>query len=212
MVIGTIPFYGIYAYILFDSDATHLFISTAFIKEHGMLSKSMATKLYDETPVGGTQSTNAIYKSCRVKIGDKELLVELIVLDMQDFDVILGMDWLVACYASVDYHGNRVNFQIPSELEFSFIGSIGVTPPHIILALQVGQMLRKRCRGSLVSIKDTEQDELRCEDIFIANDFSDLFLDDLPRLPSDRKVHFTIDLIPTSGPISKASFEWPLPS
>lgn len=32
----------------------------------------------------------------------RETLVDLIELDMIDFDVILGMDWLHLCYTSLD--------------------------------------------------------------------------------------------------------------
>ncbi|KAA0026003.1 ty3-gypsy retrotransposon protein [Cucumis melo var. makuwa] len=44
-------------------------------------------------------------KACRVEIANHILDVTLLVLDMQDFDVILGMDWLSANHASIDYFG-----------------------------------------------------------------------------------------------------------
>ena len=34
---------------------------------------------------------------------------------MVDFDIILGMDWLHAYYASIDYRTRRVRFQLPNE-------------------------------------------------------------------------------------------------
>lgn len=34
---------------------------------------------------------------------------------MLDFDVILGMDWLHSCYASIDYRTLVVNIQLPNE-------------------------------------------------------------------------------------------------
>ncbi|XP_017973287.1 PREDICTED: uncharacterized protein LOC108661388 [Theobroma cacao] len=42
------------------------------------------------------------YESCVVRFKDKDTLVNLVVLDTLDFDVILGMDWLSRCHASVD--------------------------------------------------------------------------------------------------------------
>ena len=47
---------------------------------------------------------------CLVSIDNRQLLVDLAVLEMKDFDIIFGMDWLVANYASVDCHGKRVIF------------------------------------------------------------------------------------------------------
>ena len=43
-------------------------------------------------------------------------MVDLVELDMVDFDVILGMDWLHACYASVNYRTRVVKFQFPNDL------------------------------------------------------------------------------------------------
>ena len=67
--------------------------------------------------------TESMCKSCSIRIGERELPTNLVVLDMHDFDVILGVNWLATYHASVDYHGKRVNFQIPGELTFSFDGS-----------------------------------------------------------------------------------------
>ncbi|WRX27055.1 Reverse transcriptase/retrotransposon-derived protein [Theobroma cacao] len=45
------------------------------------------------------------YESCVVRVKDKDTSVNLVLLDTLDFDVILGMDWLSPCHASVDcYH------------------------------------------------------------------------------------------------------------
>ncbi|RVW60596.1 Retrovirus-related Pol polyprotein from transposon 297 [Vitis vinifera] len=45
-------------------------------------------------------------------IGYKEMTVDLVLLDLQDFDVILGMDWLASYHASVDDFGKIVTFKI----------------------------------------------------------------------------------------------------
>uniref|UniRef100_A0A2N9J728 Reverse transcriptase domain-containing protein n=1 Tax=Fagus sylvatica TaxID=28930 RepID=A0A2N9J728_FAGSY len=101
---------------------------------------------------------------------------------MKDFDVILGMDWLAANYASVNCHSKKVKFQI------------------------LEQMLRKGCRGYLATVRDTQQDELKLENIPKVSEFPEIFQEDLPRLPPDREIEFSIDLLPGSGPISKAPY------
>ena len=47
-------------------------------------------------------------------IGYKEMLVDLVLLNLQDFNVILGMDWLASYHVSIDCFGKRVIFDIPS--------------------------------------------------------------------------------------------------
>lgn len=54
-----------------------------------------------------------VYRSFVVYIGDMDTLVDLIKFDMFDFDfdLILGIDWLQSCYASLDCWTWRVSFQ-----------------------------------------------------------------------------------------------------
>ncbi len=39
--------------------------------------------------------------------------IDLILLDLLEFDVILGMDWLSTCYASVNYRQKSFIFEYP---------------------------------------------------------------------------------------------------
>ena len=43
-----------------------------------------------------------VYKSCPMLMSDRVTLVDLVELDMLEFDVLLGFDWLCACFASID--------------------------------------------------------------------------------------------------------------
>lgn len=47
-----------------------------------------------------------------------------------------------------------------------------------------------------------QEEEMKIEDIPIARDFVDVFLEDLPRLPPDKEMEFSIKLIESSKPIS----------
>ena len=42
-------------------------------------------------------------------------MADIVELDMLDFDVILGIDSIHVCYASVDYRTRVVKFQFPNE-------------------------------------------------------------------------------------------------
>ena len=44
------------------------------------------------TPMGDYVVTSRILKNCPVMIGYREMPIDLVLLDLQDFDVILGMD------------------------------------------------------------------------------------------------------------------------
>ncbi|XP_028055570.1 uncharacterized protein LOC114259744 [Camellia sinensis] len=173
-----------------------------FVEKHG--SKCVSREI--DLCVGGVMVADLIYKSRVVSIDDKRLLVDLTVLDMRDFDIILGMDWLATNYASVDYRGKRVVFQIPDQPEFCFVGSRVNTPPLVISALQARQLLRNGCEGYLASVRDTHETKLKLDDILVVKEFLDVFPEELPGLPPDREIEFAIELIPSTGPISKAPY------
>ena len=55
-------------------------------------------------------------------------------------------------------------------------------------------------------MRDTQQGELKLEDIPIVKEFPDVFPKDLLGLPPDREIEFSIDLLPGSSLISKALY------
>lgn len=54
-----------------------------------------------------------IYRDCEIKVHDRDMLVDLVALDIRDFDLILGMDWLSCHCAKVDYQRKVLCFELP---------------------------------------------------------------------------------------------------
>ena len=119
--------------------------------------------------------------------------------------MILEMDWLASYHAFVDCFGKRVTFSIPDQPNFSFEGKHVDKPLRMISALRSTSLLRKGCQGFLTYVVNEEND-LKLEDIPIVRDYPDIFPEDLPGLPPEREVEFTIDLALETAPISKAPY------
>ena len=47
---------------------------------------------------------------------------------------------------------------------------------------------------------------MKLENIPIVSEFPEVFPEDLPGLPPDKEIEFSVDLLPGSGPISKAPY------
>ena len=62
------------------------------------------------TPVGESILAEIVYRDCPVFASHKSTMTDLIKLDMVDIDVVLDMDWLHACYASIDCRTRVVKF------------------------------------------------------------------------------------------------------
>ena len=76
----------------------------------------------------------------------------------------------------------------------------------IISALQASNMLKKGCSGLLAYMINSEATNEKLEDIPIVKEFPDVFPEELPGLPLDRDIEFSIELLPGTGPISKAPY------
>ncbi|MQL77073.1 hypothetical protein Taro_009478 [Colocasia esculenta] len=90
---GTVLLLGVHARVLFDTGATHSFISERFARQLALES--------------GVESE------------DLEVPCLCTPLRMKDYDAILGLDWLEEHYALVDCRRKRIVFRIPGEDKFS---------------------------------------------------------------------------------------------
>lgn len=90
--------------------------------------------------------TNLVYKSCVVMIGGHEMLANLVLLDLQDFDVILGMDKYI----------KEATISIPNQFEIIFTGIRNF--PRIISTLRAERLLTRGELGYLTCIIDDHKD------------------------------------------------------
>lgn len=88
-------------------------------QEVRLVARKLVELLVVSTLQRKTVEVNLVYRSSRVKIGDNDLPVELLLFDFVDFDVILGLDYLSYHHASFHCH-IKVNFTLPNKLEFQF--------------------------------------------------------------------------------------------
>ena len=116
------------------------------------------------------------------------------------------MDWLASYHASIDCFGKQVTFNISGQPEFSFKGKHVERPLRMISALQASSLLRKGCQGFLAYVVNKEND-LKLGDITIVRDHPDVFPEDLPDLPPEWEVEFTIDLALETAPIFKVPYK-----
>jgi hypothetical protein len=81
------------ATILFDSRASHSFISSSFVAKHSLLIATMKHTMLVSSP-RGEMRTRHICPAVSITIRGVDFPSDLILLDSQGIDIILGMDWL----------------------------------------------------------------------------------------------------------------------
>ncbi|XP_075489508.1 uncharacterized protein LOC142528352 [Primulina tabacum] len=117
------------------------------------------------------------------------------------------MDWLSTYRAVIDCVAKTVRFPSGHGDSRVFMGSGTSLGLSFISCLQMQRMLVKGCHGFLASVLDiTREGSGNASDIDIVRDYLVVFADDVPGLPPDREVEFVIDIVPSTAPISKASY------
>jgi hypothetical protein len=92
---STFSLNGYHVVILFNSGATHNFISKACIQKCQLATQHMSTPYLIKIS-GGKISTNQLVKNAPLNLGGKEYKTCLIVLEGHGIDIILGMGWMKA--------------------------------------------------------------------------------------------------------------------
>ncbi|KAL0535938.1 hypothetical protein IC582_024872 [Cucumis melo] len=206
VVTSTLPVLGHYALVLFDSGSSHSFISSTFVLHARLEVEPLHHVLSVSTPSGECMLSKEKVKTCQIEIAGHVIEVTLLVLDMLDFDVILGMDWLAANHASIDCSRKEVTFNPPSRASFKFKGEGSRSLPQVISAIRASKLLSQGTWGILASVVDTREADVSLSSEPVVRDYPDVFPEELPGLPPHREVEFAIELEPGTVPISRAPY------
>ncbi|GJS43451.1 putative reverse transcriptase domain-containing protein [Tanacetum coccineum] len=119
----TLYMYDRDVFVLFDTSATHSVVSLAFSKHIKVPSTLLDYALSISTPMKYNVVIGHKYRGCSLRFDDKIPSANLIPLEMSDFDIILGMDWLTKHQATIDCYTKRVIFGDLNNPEFIYQGS-----------------------------------------------------------------------------------------
>ncbi|GKE18403.1 putative reverse transcriptase domain-containing protein, partial [Tanacetum coccineum] len=177
MVTSTFLLNNCYASILFDSGSDRSFVDTRF--------SSMLN--IDPVKIGA---------SYEVELADGRL---------GTFDVIIGMDWLVK-HDAVIVCGEKF-VRIPCGNKMLIVESDkGVSRLKVISCIKSCKYVERGCHLFFTHVTDYKSKEKRMEDVPVIRDFSEVFPEEFPGLPSPRQVEFRIDLVPGVAPVARAPY------
>jgi predicted aspartyl protease len=106
--------------VLFDSGASHFFISTAFVGKHNLPLALLMYQMIVSSP-GGEKLARQLCLKVNLKIRGVDFVANLIVLESKGIDVILGMDWLSQHKVLIDCAKKSVKLTTPEGKEIEFV-------------------------------------------------------------------------------------------
>jgi hypothetical protein len=157
---------------LFDSGATHSFISNNCGTRIG-LDLCDTKGSYMISTSGGKVTSNQMVKSVPIQLGSKLIKTDLVLLNLEGINVILGTNWMTEHRLLLDISSRVIEIDSPHQ------GATTLYLPQ--------QEYLQSCAYAITDIK--------LEDIPVVCEYPDVF--------PDRDIEFIIELQPGTTPISK---------
>jgi len=180
--------------VLYDLGATHSFISHECVKHLKLLVSLLPCDLNVSTPTNVPVTTSLTCKNCHISIGNRKFSINLICLPLSHLDIVLVMDWLSSNHVLLNCHDKTFIFEshIGETFDSKELKESITNHNEIPKGSQVYMILTSL---KVKEIPDINKFPVVCE-------YLDVFLEDVPWLPPQREIEFTIDLVPQSGPVS----------
>ncbi|VFQ63664.1 unnamed protein product [Cuscuta campestris] len=109
-------------------------------------------------PLGHSLRLTHVYHDCPLVVRGKIFPASLIELPHREFDVILGMDWLTANQAVVEYGVHTVRLRAEDGSDVLIHGELLPKAQEFISYIHARRLIRKNCEAFLCTVRDTCQE------------------------------------------------------
>jgi hypothetical protein len=193
VVIGMFLINDTSAVVLFDSAASHSFVSATYVGKYNLPLSLLRCQMIVSSP-GGDKPARQLCPMVNLKIRGVDFVANLIVLELKGIDVILEMDWLSKHKVLIDCTKKSVKSTTPKGKKMEFVIEPVVT-----------------ARGVANHAKVNQLDASQGYEVPVVNEFPDVFPEELPGMPPDRDIELVIELKPGTTPIYKTPYRMAAP-
>jgi hypothetical protein len=146
------------------------------------------------------------------KLDGQNIKTNMNIFPLGSYDVIIGMDWLEKNKAVLDFYAKTLRYKDIYDTTRTTQGIPKPVSVRQVSAMQFKKCMRKGCQVYTIQITNLleKEDKPNLEDFDVLQEFKDVFVDEIPELPPRREIEFSIDLLPSSAPISKAPYRMSL--
>jgi hypothetical protein len=175
------------ATILFDSRASHSFISSSFVAKDSLPIATMKHIMLVSSP-GGEMRTKHICPVVSITIRGVDFPSNLILLDSKGIDIILGMNWLSKYDEVIQCARKAVKLTKKDGTSVEFVAMVRSDQDSVL----------------------NQTKAIALEDIKVVREYPDIFPTLLPGMPPNRDIEFLIELLRGTPPISKRPYRMPI--
>ncbi|XP_070007367.1 uncharacterized protein [Nicotiana sylvestris] len=198
---GTISVCSRDASVLFDPESTYSYVSSYFALYLVVPRDSLRAHVYVSTLVGDFIIVDHVYHLCVVIIGGLETSVDLLLLDMVDFDDILGIDWLLPYHAILECHAKTMTLALLGFPRLEWRRTPGHFTSRVISYMNVRRMVEKGRLAYFAYVRNSNTEVPSTDSVLVVHEFPKLFPADLSGMPLNMDIDFCVDLAPGTQPI-----------
>ncbi|KAK8534683.1 hypothetical protein V6N12_057327 [Hibiscus sabdariffa] len=142
------------------------------------------------SPVGQSMLVDKVFRRCPLMVQDEIFPVDLMELPLEEFDLILGMEWLTEHRVNLDCESKIATLKTHEGQTVVMIGERRGYLTNVISALTADRIIKKGYQTLIATIWNTKGSLSKIEEIPVVEEFPDVFPEELPGLPPDRDVEF----------------------
>ncbi|XP_016690849.1 uncharacterized protein [Gossypium hirsutum] len=136
LFIHTAPYFS-----LIDIGSTHSYIASSTFVNLGMFVESTSREITKISPLDQSVRVNRLYRNVLLEIQRVVFSANLMELSFREFDLILGMDWLMEHRASLDCATKRVILRSENVVEMIMIDEHRDSLSNVIFAFMTEKKL-----------------------------------------------------------------------
>jgi hypothetical protein len=125
--------------VMFDSRASHSFVSIAYVGKHNLPLALLRCQMILTSP-GGDMPSRQLCPKVNLKIRGVDFVTNLIVLESKGIDVILRMDWLSKHIVLINCAKKSVKLTTPEGKGMEFVTELVVTAMGVANHVKVNQL------------------------------------------------------------------------
>ncbi|KAA3484674.1 DNA/RNA polymerases superfamily protein [Gossypium australe] len=206
VITGTFTLYDTSVIALIDPGSTHSYICMKLVFSKTLPVESTEFTIKVSNPLGKSVLVNKVCNNCPLMFQDICFPADLMLLPFDEFDIILGMDWLTLHDAVINCKRKTIALRHPNNevvrVESNDLNGLST----VISVLKAQRYVKKGYETYFAYVIDSKVSEKKIESVPVVCEFSDVFLEELLGLPPIREVEFRIDLLPGTTPISIAPY------
>ena len=165
---------------LIDPGSTHSYVSETLASSKTLPVESTEFVIRVSNPLGRYVLVDKVCKKCPLIIGGSCFPGDLMLLPFDEFDVILGMDWLTVHDAIVNCKRKTIDLRCVNN-EIIRVESTDLNRlPAVISSMLAQKYVRKGCEAYLAYVLDDKELEKKPESVPVVCEYPDVFLEELP--------------------------------